>query len=146
MSKLIKARSAQTVLSAEFKFNWDDTMELAGTGVETAFSTVAAHDVDVIPLPRGAVIISGEVVTITAFGGATAVNVKVGDATSDNRYLGTTDKVAAGRTALVPTGFISTGEAVRLTVTPTVAACTSGAAVVRVQYVMADRVSEVHIK
>ena len=146
MAKLIKARSAQTVLSAEFAFEWDDTMELATTGVETAFSTVAAHPVDVIPLPRGAVVISGEVVTTTAFGGSTAVNVKVGDATSDVRYLGTTDKVAAGRTALVPTGFISTGEAVRLTVTPTVAAATSGAGVLRLQYVIPNRVSEIYLK
>lgn len=146
MTEKIKARSAQTVLSAEFTFNFDDTMVPAAGGAAVAFSTVAAHAVDVIPLPRGATVISGEVVTDTAFGGSTAINVKVGDATSDNRYLGTTDKVTAARTALVPTGFKSTGEALRLTVTPTVAAATAGKMTVRVQYTMEDRVSEVHIK
>lgn len=146
MTEKIKARSAQTVLSAEFTFNFDDTMVPAAGGAAVAFSTVAAHAVDVIPLPRGATVISGEVVTDTAFGGSTAINVKVGDATSDNRYLGTTDKVTAARTALVPTGFKSTGEALRLTVTPTVAPATAGKMTVRVQYTMEDRVSEVHIK
>ena len=141
MAKLIKARTAQNVLSAEFIFNWNDTMVLAG-GVETAFSTVAAHPVDVIPLPVGATLISGEVVTDTSFTGATAVNVIVGDATSTNRYLGTTDKITAGRTALVPTGFKSTGEAIRLTVTPTVAALTAGKATLRVQYTIEGRANE----
>ena len=142
MAKLIASRTAQTVLSAEFTFNFDDTMALAGTGVVTAFSTVAAHDVDVIALPVGCTIVSGEVVTNTTFTGSTAINVKVGDASSDNRYLGTTDKITAGRTALVPTGFVSTGEDLRLTVTPTVAAATAGKMTVRILYTRAGRVSE----
>jgi hypothetical protein len=45
----------------------------------------------------------------------------------------------------VPTGFVSTGEPIRVSLT-NVDVCTTGKAVVRVDYVMADRVSEVHIK
>lgn len=146
MAEKLKTRNAQTVLSAEFTFNFDDTMVLATGGAAVAFSTVAAHPVDVMALPRGATLISGEVVTETAFTGSTAVNVKVGDATSDTRYLGTTDRISAGRTALVPTGFKSTGEAIRLTVTPTVAAATAGKMTLRVQYTLENRVSEVYIK
>ncbi len=146
MAELKKSRNAQTVLSAEFTFNFDDTMVPAAGGAAVAFSTVAAHAVDVMALPRGATLVGGEVVTDTAFTGPTAVNVKVGDATSDNRYLGTTDKVLAARTALVPTGFKSTGEAIRLTVTPTVAPATAGKMTLRVQYTMENRVSEVHVK
>ena len=146
MSEKLKVRTAQTVLSAEFTFSWDDTMIPAAGGSAVAFSTVAAHAVDVIPLPKGATLLSGEVVTETTFTGATAVNVIVGDATSTNRYLGTTDKITAGRTALVPTGFKSTGEALRLTVTPTVAALTAGKATLRVLYTIENRANEVHVK
>ena len=93
----------------------------------------------------GCTIVSGEVVTNTTFTGSTAINVKVGDASSDNRYLGTTDKITAGRTALVPTGFVSTGEDLRLTVTPTVAAATAGKMTVRILYTRAGRVSETNL-
>jgi len=136
------ARSTQDLQYAEFTFTVGDTM-VNTAGAADAFASVAAHVFDVLPLPRGAVVVSGEVVTDTAFVGSTAYNVKVGDATTDNRYLGTTDKTTAARTALVPTGFISTGEALRLTVTPTVAAATAGKITVRVGYVRTGRAEAV---
>ena len=140
MTELIKVRGAQEVLVAEFTFTIGDTMVNAA-GAADAFATVAAHVFDIIPQEAGMIGVGGDVVTETAFVGPTAYNVKVGDATTDNRYLGTTDKVAAGRTALVPTGFVSTGEAIRLTVTPTVAVATAGKLTVRVHYIKRNRVT-----
>lgn len=144
MAKKIATRTAQWPLVAEFSFNFDDTM-VDKDGVTKDFKTVGSTVVDVIPLPPGATVIAGEVVTDTAVTGSTAYNIKVGDSGSDNRYLGTTDRVAAGRTALVPTGYIGTGENIRLTVTPTVAAATAGKVTVRVTYVVAGRSNEVQI-
>lgn len=142
MALLKATRSAQYVKEAEFSFNWDDTMVNA-SGVSDDFKTVASHAFDIINLPQGAVVLGGEVVTTTAFTGSTAYNVIVGDADSTNRYLGTTDKTTAARTALVPTGYVGTGQNIRLTVTPTVATVTAGAITVRVQYVIPGCANEV---
>ena len=49
---------------------------------------------------------------------------------------------AAGRTALVPTGYVGNGEQIRVTVAPTVAAATAGKVTVRVQYIVRNRVNE----
>lgn len=144
MTAKIPARTAQYPLEAEFTFTIGDTMENVA-GAQDAFASVAAHVFDVIPLPVGATILSGEVVTDTAFVGSTAYNVKVGDSVDDDRYLGSTDKTAAARTALVPTGFVGNGEALRLTVTPTVAAATAGKITVRVVYSRAGKANETMI-
>ena len=53
-----------------------------------------------------------------------------------------TDIDLAGRTALVPTGYVGTGENLRVTVAPSGAASTAGKVTVRVQYIMRDRWSE----
>lgn len=139
--ELKAVRGSQGLQVAEFTFTIGDTM-VNTAGADDAFASVAAHVFDVIPQAPGMVVQGGEVVTETAFAGCTAYNVKVGDATSDTRYLNTTDRVAAGRTALVPTGFVSTGEAIRLTVTPTVAAATAGKLTLRVWFVKKGRQTE----
>lgn len=146
MSKLIKARSAQTVLSAEVHFNFDDTMvNAAGAEVDFGLTNITAATLfDLIPLPAGARVIGGSVTRQTAFDTA-GYTVSVGDETSIARYLGATDVKAVGSTSLVPTGFVSTGEPIRISLT-NVDVCTTGKAVVRVDYVMANRVSEVHLK
>lgn len=142
MAALKPSRTAQNVMEAEFTFSIGDTMTNT-SGAADAFATAAAHAFDVINLPVGAVVVGGEVVTETAFTGSTAYNVKVGDSGSDTRYLGTTDKTTAARTALVPTGYQGTGENIRLTVTPTVATATAGKITLRVQYVVTGRANEV---
>lgn len=143
MTALVKCVEAQSVKSAEFEFSIGDTMTNA-SGSADAFATAAAHAFDIIGLPRDSVVVGGEVVTETAFGGSTAYNVIVGDSGTTNRYLTTTDKVSAGRTALVPTGYVNTtGLAVRLTVTPTVATATSGKLRVRVEYIVQGKSDEV---
>ena len=142
MAALKAARTAQKVLEAEFTFTIGDTM-VNTAGAADAFATVAAHIFDVINLPIGATILAGEIVTDTAFTGSTAYNVTVGDSASANRYLGTTDKTTAARTALVPTGYIGLGENLRLTVTPTIGVATAGKITLRVQYAVFGRANEV---
>jgi len=138
MAKLIAARTAQPVMEAEFIFNFDDTM-VSSAGAELDFGkvNVAATSVDIINLPTNAVVLGGEVVCDTAFDAAT-YNITVGDADVANRYLGTTDRKGTGRTALVPTGYRTTGKPVRLTFTAA-DVCTAGKMSVRVQYITEGR-------
>lgn len=141
MAKLIATRGMQYPLFAEFTFNFNDTMtDIAG--VLKDFLTVGSTVVDVINLPVNAVITSGSVTTETAVTGATAYNVSVGDSASTTRYLGVTNRVTAGLTALVPTGYVSLGEQIRITVTPTVADATAGKVTVRIEYIIRNRVNE----
>lgn len=142
MAKLITTRGAQWPLTAEFTFNFDDTMEDVN-GAEVEFgSFAAAKVVEAINLPPNAIVVGGEVVTEEAVAGSTAYNVSVGDSVNATRYLGATDKLAAGRTALVPTGYVGNGENIRVTVAPTVADATAGKVTVRVAYVVRNRVNE----
>ena len=141
MAKLIASRGAQYPLVAEFTFNFDDTMvDIAGATKD--FKTVGSTVVDALNLPTGAIITGGEVVTEDAVTGATAYNISVGDAGSTTRYLGATNRVTAGRTALVPTGYVSNGGNIRVTVAPTVADATAGKVTVRVEYIVRNRVNE----
>ena len=145
MSLLKAARTAQYPLVAEFSFNVAADTMLNAAGTLDEFKTAAAHAFDVIPLPPNAVVLSGSVVTETAVTGSTAYNVIVGDSAVTNRYLTTTDKVGAGLTALVPTGYVSLGENLRITVTPTVATATAGRVTVRITYMVIGRAQEVQI-
>ena len=114
MAALKPTRSVQKVMEGEFTFTIGDTM-VNTSGAADAFATVASHVFDIINLPPGATVLSGEVVTDTAFAGSTAYNVSIGDSASATRYLGVTDKTTAARTALVPTGYIGLGENLRMT-------------------------------
>lgn len=145
MALKTKTRHSQDVLSAEFVFNVvADTMVPTAGGSAINMAAVQANIFDVLELPPNAIVVGGDVVTETAVTGSTAFNVKVGDSGSDVRYLGTTDKVAAGRTALVPTGFVNaSGLPVRVTATPTVAVATAGKVRLRVDYVVQNRAVEV---
>lgn len=141
MAKLKATRQAQYVLEAEFTFNFDDTVTNAsGAVVDGGKTNTAATAVDIIELPYGATVVGGSVVTETAFDAAT-FNVKVGDSTTDDRYLSATDKKGAGLTALVPTGYVTEGQALRLTFTAA-DACTAGKMTVRVLYTIAGRGNE----
>ena len=143
MAQKLATRGGQYPITAEFTFDVaNDTMKNT-SGVGDNFKVVGSHVFDAILLPQGAIVTDGEVVTETAVSGSTAYNVTVGDATSANRYLAATDRVAAGRTPLVPTGYVSNGEQVRVTVAPTVADATAGKVTVRITYVIRNRVNEV---
>lgn len=141
MAKQIAARGTQYPLVAEFTFVFDDTMvDIAG--VTKDFKTVGSAVFDIINLPTNAVLIGGDVVTETAIGTSAAYNLSLGDATSTTRYLSAVDRKAAGRTALTLTGYVSNGENIRLTVTPTTDDATAGKVTVRVMYTIRNRVNE----
>ena len=143
MAQKLAARGGQYPITTEFTFDVaNDTMKNV-SGADDNFKGVGSHVFDAILLPTNAIVVGGEVVTETAVSGSTAYNVSVGDSVSATRYLGVTDKVAAGRTALVPTGFVGGGEQVRVTVAPTVANATAGKITVRVSYIIRNRVNEV---
>ena len=143
MAQKLATRGGQYPITAEFTFDVaNDTMKNT-SGVDDNFKAVGSHVFDAILLPNNAIVVGGEVVTETAVSGSTAYNVSVGDSVSATRYLGVTDKVSAGRTALVPTGFVGGGEQVRVTVAPTVADATAGKITVRVSYIIRNRVNEV---
>jgi hypothetical protein len=150
MSLLKSTRNAQYPLVAEFQFNFNDTM-LDVNGVARDFGSLvggttagAAIAIEPIPLPPNAVVLSGEVVTEVAFDAAT-YTVTVGDSVSAARYLAATDVKAAARVALVPTGFRSAGENLRVGIT-VADVCTTGRATVRVEYIISGRAQEVVIK
>lgn len=69
----------------------------------------SATATDAIQLPPGAVITAGALVTTEAWNSTTSDVAVIGDVTTANRYLGSTSIVTNGtRTALVPTGFVTT--------------------------------------
>lgn len=143
MAKLIASRTAQYPLVAEFTFNFDDTMADKDGATKDFGKVDLAGVFDVIPLPPGAIVIGGEVVVATAFDTA-GFDVKVGDSADDDRYLTSTDVKSAGRTPLVPTGFVGAGQNIRVTFASD-DVCTAGKATVRVMYVVDKRAQEVQI-
>lgn len=143
MAKLNATRSAQYPLVAEFTLNFSDTM-LNTAGVEHDFgktSVAETNSFDIINLPYGAVVVGGDVVTETTFDTA-GWDITVGDATTGNRYLASTDIKSAGRVALVPTGYVSDGAPIRISVQCD-DVCTAGKATVRVMYTVRSRANEV---
>lgn len=147
MALKIAARTAQDVLSAYFQFNFDDTMADTTDGTVRDFgatSITGTYSFEIIPLPPNAMVVGGAVTRQTAFDTA-GYAIEVGDATTDDRYLASTDLKAVGSTALVPTGYIhASGENIRFTFTNT-DVCTTGAAVIRVDYIVLDRATEVQV-
>ena len=142
MAKLNAARQAQYPLTAEFTFSFDDTM-VNVAGALDGFATVGSHVFDVINLPAYAIVTGGDVTTESAVTGATAFNISVGDSTTANRYLNAANRVAAGISPLVATGYLGAGENIRLTVAPTVGTATAGKVTLRVTYVIRGRGNEV---
>lgn len=100
----------------------------------------SAVPVAAIKLPVGAVVTGGAVIVDTAFDAATAT-VNVGDATTAARYKSAVNVAALGLTALVPTGYVSNGDPIR--VVPTFAdAVTVGSMRLQVTYVINGRANE----
>lgn len=138
-----KLRSAQWPLVAEFTFNFSDTMvNTAGNTVDFGQTNLggAAGSFDIIPLPYGAVVIGGDVVTETAFDTASYA-VVIGDSAVADRYHASADRKGAARAALVPTGYVSDGTDIRIGIT-NADVCTTGKMTVRVQYTIRDRANE----
>ena len=109
--------------------------------IDVANMNDSAVAVPAINLPYGAMVIGGNVITDTGFDAATAT-LAVGDSTLATRYVAAANIAAAGRVALVPTGYVSDGGT--LTVTPTFAdPVTVGKVRVQIEYVIAGRAHEV---
>lgn len=136
-NKALKLNSGrQYPLVAEVAFGFENVTD---TGVA----------VPAVKLPIGAQVIGGSVVIDTAFNfvlgtGGSAV-LDVGDSAVDTRYANDVNLVAAGRTALVPTGFVANGEdiAIKPVLTTITTAATAGKGRLVVEYVMANRANEV---
>jgi len=139
MALKIPSRTAQVVRHASFSWAAADTMVPAAGGTATDFkpATTVAVVYDIIPLPVGAVVLSGELIVSTAFDGSTYALI-IGDSASTNRYLATADRKAAARTTLVPSGYVSLGEPLRVTITPT-GTTTVGAGTIHIEYVIPGR-------
>lgn len=100
--------------------------------------------VGVMDLPNGAHIVSGDIVVTQAFNSGTSDVLDVGDAGSANRYLNDGTISAAGRVALVPTGFVNSGKTeVQITRVSVGTAATTGKVKLRVGFVIRGRTDEV---
>lgn len=148
MSKLNATHVAQKVMSAEFTWNFNDTM-VATDGVEYALGADTSSDIitniksfDVIKLPVNAIVVGGAVTARTTFDTA-GYDITVGDSGTGDRYLTSTDMKTAGTAVLVPTGFKnSSGLAIRISLV-TDDACTAGVGHLRVDYIIDGRADEV---
>lgn len=153
MGTLLKTPNAQWVLSASFRFNMSATGSPGGfpatadkatdtSGNLTAFS-VAAPVYDILTLPPGAEVISGDVTVVTASNDTGTATISVGDSSLATRYLTTQSIKTAAATALVPTGFQYTGaEKIRITLANQNANATAGDVIVRVNFTLKDRANE----
>jgi hypothetical protein len=75
--------------------------------VDINFADVASGvDAAAVELPGGAIVVGGDVTVITPFNSASSDVLDVGDAGSQNRLLNDANIHAAGRAALVPTGYV----------------------------------------
>lgn len=113
--------------------------------VTVDFSNVVdtAVSVPAIQLPHGAQVVGGAVIVDTALNGTTTSVLDVGDALSTNRYVNDVNLKATGRTALVPTGYVSDGAPIWITpVHSGGTAPTAGRFRVLVEYVIAGRATE----
>lgn len=129
-AKLIRDAGRQTLLVAVQTFTF---AQLNDTGVA----------VKMIDLPYGATILSGMVIVDEVFNVATSAALAVGDLIVPARYLAAGDLKTLGIKPLVPTGYVSDGEAVWATPTNTGAAATTGKARLIINYVIANRAGEV---
>ena len=117
-------------------------------GVISAWVDIAFGDVPTtataytaVDLPVGAIVVGGDLVVDTAWDTGTTATLSVGDASSAARYLGATSVKSTGRTALVPTGFVTTATQPAISVTTVISgtATTVGAARLRVDYIVRKR-------
>jgi len=144
MSTLKATRSAQYPVTATFAWNYADTMvNTVGNSVDFGAANLggAAGKFDIINLPKGAVVVSGYIVTKTTFDTA-GYDITVGDSTTENRYLASTDLKTAGAVVpLVPTGYISTGQNLRITMSSD-DVCTAGDMYIVVTYIIDGKANE----
>lgn len=141
-----KLPNAQTVLSAVFSFNYDDTM-LNTSAAETAFGAASGTTFDIMTLPPGAIVIGGAVKIETVAAGNTST-IDIGDSDDTDRYTETNPVDLADADAPV-TGFDQLGDhkvysgsqAIRITIANG-GALTGGRFHVIVNFIVPGRSSE----
>lgn len=144
MALLKKSTSAQYPLRASFEFLYNDTMvDIAGA---TSDFNTTGKAFDVIPLPYGAQLHGGELIVKTASNAVTTHTCSVGDSASATRYGATIDLKTAARTALTLTGYVSLGEALRLTIAQTGGAATAGKFQVMIEFSLAGTRANENLK
>ena len=96
--------------------------------VEVGFADIATGvAAAAVELPGGAIVTGGAVTVITAFNSGTSDVLDVGDSVSANRYLNDFNIHAAGRTPLIPTGYVTPNVSdVSVTLTAVGTAATAG--------------------
>lgn len=108
--------------------------------VAISFADLASGvDLAAIELPPNAIVLGGDVTVTEAFNSATTDVIDVGDSVSQNRYLNDGNIHAAGRVALVPTGYVHPGGDLTVRWVGAGAAPTAGTARLTVQYVVQGR-------
>lgn len=145
MSTVKANRTLQYVLIGEFIMNLAADAMLNTAGVLTPFKANAGAAYDAIPLPPNAVLVGGDVTVETASNDSGTATIAVGDSNSAARYLAATSIKAAGRTALVPTGYRGVGENIRLTLANQNGDATAGKLSVRAHYMVTGRANETQI-
>lgn len=165
MSQVNAARTAQRPLVAELVFNFNDWAVDSVDGVKKTFgSAVALADpagqvaglqpgtamvFDGINLPRGAVVMGGEMIVETAYAGiGTGATISIGIAGAATALLGATDLDAAAagsRTPLLLTAPLvsNAGQNVRVTTAGLTATATAGKVRIRVLYTIDGRADDV---
>lgn len=138
MSALKATRSAQWSYWSSFTYDisaGDTLANTAGAVVAIGF-VVGAQAFDAIKLPKGAVVVGGNLVVEVVSNDAGTTTLSVGDSGSATRYLGATNVKAAAVTALVPTGYHGTGEDIRLTLANGSGGATTGKITVNVEFIL----------
>ena len=144
MPRIIASRTAQSPLIAYFPFRFDDTMlDVSGNLIDFGATNLGPTTVMAVPLPPGAMVIGGSISSTETFSDTVALPVTIGDSLVPDRYFAA-DKKTEGFSLLVPTGFVGNGENIEFTFTFDDFA-TTGAAVIVVEYIVADRATEVQI-
>jgi hypothetical protein len=153
MGTLLKSPNAQWILSASFRFNMAATGSpgaFPGTtdamanssGVLTNFKASSGTIFDIMTLPYNSEVISGDMTVVTASNDSGTSTLKVGDSTVDNRYLGATTIKSTGVTALVPTGYQTQSEKIRITLANQNGDATAGDVIIRLNFTIKDRANE----
>lgn len=145
MALLKKNRTLQYPLQAEFTFAVTDTMVATDGVTRTLGAAGAANIFDMVALPPNAVVVGGDLTVETASNDGGTSTVSVGDSGNATRYLAATSIKAAGRTALVPTGYRGNGEDIRVTFANASGNATAGTVTLRVQYTITGRANETQI-
>ena len=118
--------------------------DILSASIAIGFANIAdtAVAVKAIDLPYGAQVVGGHIVVDEVFNVGTTAVLDIGDLTVANRYKNDVDLKALGLTALVPTGYVSDGDAIYVVPVLVGTAATTGKARLVVNYVIANRATE----